>query len=182
MEQSLIELMVQYKNFQREDDFVKILKQFQPLIRKYAKQLYYIELEDSIQELSLSVFEALQNVDYLDNEFACISYLKKAIYHRFCKLYATSEKEQSKRDKSMPYEDLIVSSNDSSMKDRLFLLDLRKLINTMCYPKKDILILLLKGYTDKDIGNKLHCSRQYVNRIKKSIITDTDLLKYHKKN
>lgn len=30
--------------------------------------------------------------------------------------------------------------------------------------------LLLTGYSDKEIGEILHCSKQYVNRIKKKII------------
>ena len=29
--------------------------------------------------------------------------------------------------------------------------------------------LLLAGYSDKEIGEILHCSKQYVNRIKKKI-------------
>ena len=93
MSQSILDLMKHFKIHQDENDFNLILNRFQPLIKKYAKKLYYIEYEDSIQELCLALYEALENVTYLENEYACISYLKNAIYHRFCKLYASSKCE-----------------------------------------------------------------------------------------
>ncbi len=182
MEQSILELIMQYKSLHKEEDFIKILSRFNPLIRKYAKQLYYLEIEDCIQELSLAIYEALQNVENTDNEYACISYIKKAVYHRFCKLYTTSEKEQRKLEKQAPFEDLMLSSNDTSMRDKLFLLDLNKIINSMQHPKKEILQLLINGYTDKDISERLHCSRQYVNRIKKTILNESGLLRNHASN
>lgn len=179
MSQSILDLMKHFKIHQDENDFNLILNRFQPLIKKYAKKLYYIEYEDSIQELCLALYEALENVTYLENEYACISYLKNAIYHRFCKLYASSKCEQEKIENQTPYEDLIISSDDSTMKDTLFLYDLHKKLNTLCYPKKEIVILLLKGYSDKDIGKQLNCSRQYINRIKKTIATNNELLEMH---
>ncbi|SES90744.1 RNA polymerase sigma factor [[Clostridium] polysaccharolyticum] len=172
MEQVLLKHVKHYLTYGDQQDFNAILKYFQPLIRKYAKKLYYLEFEDSTQELSMAIYEALQKMTYLTTEFACISYFQKAVYHRFCKLYAHSAQEQKKLENQVPYEELITASFDSSISDRLFILELKEELHSMCEIKRTILILLLSGYTDKDIGRKLNCSRQYINRIKKSLLPE----------
>lgn len=175
MDQAITTIIEQYLKEKEEKYFVLLLERFHPLVRKYAKKLYYLEYDDSIQELNLAIYEALQKMSYVDNEFACISYIRKAIYHKFCKLYASSEQEQQKLEQQTQYEDLLCSDKSESIQDCTFLHDLRKMLDTLCYPKKQIIYLLLQGYSDKEIGEKLHCSRQYINRVKKSILDASGL-------
>lgn len=176
MDQSISTIIELYLKDYEEHYFALILERFQPLVRKYAKKLYYLEYEDSIQEIHLAIYEALQKMSYVENEFACISYIKKAIYHKFCKLYASSQNEQLKSENQMQYEDLLYSADDDTISDCNFLLDLNQLLDSLCSPKKDIIYLLLHGYSDKEIAKKLNCSRQYINRIKKNILSSSELL------
>lgn len=176
MDNKISELIELYHNTKDEGYFEQILERFQPLVRKYAKKLYYIETEDSIQELNLAIYKAVKSMSYIDNEYACISYLNKIVYHRFCKLYAASSSLQNKQEREVPYDDFTAGLEDSSIKDKLFLLDLHALLDSLEYPKKDILSMILEGYSDKEIGQKLHCSRQYINRIKKTLLSDNGIL------
>ena len=177
MDQSILTLIELYLKEYEEYYFAQILERFQPLVRKYTKKLYYLENDDSIQELNLAIYEALQKMSYIENEFACISYIKKAIYHKFCKLYASSQQEQQKSENQMQYEDLLCAADSDAIDDCTFLLDLQQMLDTLCYPKKQIIYLLLHGYSDKEIGEKLNCSRQYINRIKKNILSSTKSLR-----
>lgn len=176
MEQKISELIRLYQITKKDEYFEQLLDKFHPMIQKYANKLYYLEKDDSVQELSLAMFEAVRNMSYIDNEYSCISYLSKIIYHRFCKLYATSSSVQSKQEQEVPFEDFNTASEDSSIKDKLFLLDIHDLLDSLEYPKKDILWMLLKGYNDKEIGEKLNRSRQYINRIKKTLLSDSGLI------
>lgn len=177
MDQAIATIIKLYLKEKEEQYFVLLLERFHPLVRKYAKKLYYLEYDDSVQELNLAIYEALQKMSYVENEFACISYIKKAIYHKFCKLYASSEQEQQKLELQTQYEDLLCSDKNEPIQDCTFLHDLQKTLDSLCYPKKQILYFLLQGYSDKEIGEKLNCSRQYINRIKKSIFSASRLTK-----
>lgn len=120
MKHKLSDLVKLYQTTNDERYFTQILERFSPLVRKYMKKLYYIEKEDSIQELNLALYEAVRNMSYVDNEYACISYLNKIIYHRFCKLYARSRSEQTKQEREIPYEDFNQDAEDSSSKTNYF--------------------------------------------------------------
>ncbi|MBR3772529.1 MAG: sigma-70 family RNA polymerase sigma factor [Clostridium sp.] len=171
MELTISELIQRYQTTQDDLSFSILLERFKPLIKKYAKRLYYLEFEDSQQELTLAVYEALNNMTNLENEYACISYLTKSIYHRFCKLYSVSAAEQKRKDTQVPYDNLALSSEDIRIKDQLFYYDCKKLLNSVNGSKRSILCMLIKGYSDREIADHLHCSRQYINRIKKSLLT-----------
>lgn len=172
MEQTVRELIYRYQTKQDEQSFTILLERFRPLIRKYANRLYYLDREDSQQELSLAVYEAIMNMTSLENEYACISYLNKSIYHKFCKLYSASAAEQKKNDTQIPYEDLVIPSEDLHIKNRLFFYDCKKLLESVSSSKRAILCLVLKGYSDREIASQLHCSRQYINRMKKTLLID----------
>lgn len=172
MEYTISQLISRYQTQHDEQSFTILLERFRPLIRKYANRLYYLDSEDSQQELSLAVYEAIINMTSWDNEYACISYLNKSIYHKFCKLYSASAAEQKKNDTQVPYEDLLISSEDLQIKNRLFLIDCKKLLESVSSSKRNILCMVMNGYSDREIASKLHCSRQYINRMKKTLLVN----------
>lgn len=94
MEKKISILIQKYLVSRRETDFELILSIFMPLIKKYAKKLYYLDYEDCIQELSLELYLSLDNIKNLNDENSCLSYINKTIIHKFCKLYKLSLKEK----------------------------------------------------------------------------------------
>ena len=139
MELLISDLIHQYQTQHCEESFSLLLARFQPLITKYTRRLYYLDPEDSQQELRLAVYEAINNMTQLDNEYACISYINKSIYHKFCKLYSASVAEQKKNDTQVPYEDLHLSAEDTRMNDQLFFYDFHNLLNQVSGSKRRIL-------------------------------------------
>ena len=59
MEKTISSLVESYVNSKEEHYFEELLDMFRPLITSYARKLYYLEYEDSVQELSIALYEAL---------------------------------------------------------------------------------------------------------------------------
>ena len=100
MEDSVSLLINKFLDTGNEKYFEQLLERFSPLLKAYARKLYYLDYEDSLQELSISLFEAISKMKTIDNEYACISYIKKSIIHKFKNLYHLSvETQQNKSDR-----------------------------------------------------------------------------------
>lgn len=65
MEQTISDMVTNYLIQSDEKNFEELLERFQPLTRKYAKKLYYLEFEDSLQELNLAIYEAVSQLTYI---------------------------------------------------------------------------------------------------------------------
>lgn len=167
-----IGLLIQnYLDTGNEYFFEELVSTFQPLIKSYARKLYYLEYDDSVQELTLAIFEAVRKINSTDDEYSCISYINKSVVHKFCKLYFDSIKEQKIQQNSISID---CNSNSKyayghEIEDCVSLMDLRNHLKTSSPVEREITYLLLMGYSDKEIGFQLGYSRQYVNRIKKKL-------------
>lgn len=164
-------LIQNYLDTGNESYFEELVSTFQPLIKSYARKLYYLEYDDSVQELTLSLFEAVRKMKSTDDEYACISYINKSVVHKFCKLYYESMKEQK-----IQQNNISIDCNPNSdyaygheIEDCASFMDLCNRLKAISPVERKITCLLLEGYSDKEIGDQLGYSRQYVNRIKKKI-------------
>lgn len=168
-------LVRKYKETKEDHYFTELLKEMYPLINRYARNLYYLEYEDSVQELELAMFEAIIKMKNTDNDYACLSYIHTTVKHKFCKLYALScckcrEYKQQYEISNEVDED---TSSQTATKDIDFLLDLQKELSLKPKKQRVIIQLLMEGYHDSEISRYLGVTRQYVNRIKKNIINFT---------
>ena len=114
--------------------------------------MYDLEYEDSFQELTLTLYEAIIHIKQIKNEYSCLLYIKKSILHKFYSLYDKSKKlqhEKSKIDNIYFFNPL-----ESQIENCLFQID-------------------MLGYTDTEIAVELGYSRQYINKIKRCIFYDT---------
>ena len=155
-----------------EEYFEQLLEQFLPLLKAYARKLYYLDYEDSFQELSISLFEAIRSLKTVDNEYACISYIKKSIIHKFTKLYHLSVEAQQRQADcvSLDCNSNIVLSHEQETEDCVTRTDLINRLKEITPIEKNIIILIMEGYSDEEIGKKLGYTRQYINRKKKKIL------------
>lgn len=171
MEGTVSALIKEYLATENEIYFKELLDRFSPLIKSYAKKLYSLEYEDSIQELSIALYEAVQKIQTTNNEYACISYIKKSVIHRFTKLYHESVQIQNEQNNT----ELLYDEKDqqhpyrSEADDCITKIDLENLLKVRSLNEKKMIYLLLQGYSDAEIAHELGYSRQYVNRLKKRI-------------
>lgn len=172
MEKSVSILISDFLNTGNEEYFEQLLEQFSPLLKAYARKLYYLDYEDSLQELSISLFEAITKMKTTDNEYACISYIKKSIIHKFTKLYHLSVEVQHKQVDciSLDYNSNMLLPQEYEAENCISYTDLTNFLRTKTPAERNIIFLITQGYSDEEIGRKLGCTRQYINRKKKAIL------------
>lgn len=145
-----------------------LLDMLEPLILKYSKKLYLLEVDDSKQELRLSIIEAVHKISRCETDGECLKFLKNAVLYKYTYL---CKKSIIQKDKETSYVTHFSTSNPpSAYEDIDSLCDL--IIQKHSLPPKQQLIFeyLISGYSDSEISAKMGLSRQYVNRIKKHFI------------
>lgn len=173
MENTISALVKKYLNTRNEKYFEELLERFSPLINAYARKLYYLEYEDSLQELRLALYEAVRKIPSADDEHGCISYIHKSIVNRFTKLYHESVEIQNKQVNSIPLDDFDCHGHlhNYETDNCISKVDLENALQSKLPIERQILSMLIRGYSDKEIAGYLGFTRQYINRIKKRILT-----------
>lgn len=172
MENTISLLIHQYLETGNEQYFEELVNRFQPLLKTYANKLYYLEKEDCLQDLTLALYEAILKMSNTENEYACISYIKKAVVHKFCKLYYASVEAQ-KSQENMVYPEFYQNQDlrsEQDVENCIYRIDLDNYLKSKKILERSIISLILDGYNDEEIGQKLGYTRQYINRIKKQVL------------
>lgn len=171
MERTISSLVESYANSKEEHYFEELLDMFRPLITSYARKLYYLEYEDSIQELSIALYEALLTMKDFSNEYACISYIQRSVINRFTKLYCKSkETQQSQSICTTIDENKDLESNNLKADDCISKIDLENFLKGKSCLEQTIISLVFQGYSDKEIGTITGYTPQYINRLKSRIL------------
>lgn len=69
------------------DEFLNILKLFEPAINKYTNKMYLDDKEDVHSELVLALLEATLKINYCNEEGQCIVFLSNALKFKFYEIY-----------------------------------------------------------------------------------------------
>lgn len=171
MENTISSLVKNYLLTKENIYFEGLLDKFKPLITSYARKLYYLEYEDSVQELSIALYEAIFTIKDSSNEYACISYIQKSIINRFTKLYHKSKEVQKLQSINLAIdENKDLESSYQKTDDCIFKTDLESLLKKRTVLEQKIIYMISQGYTDEEIGRSLGYTRQYINRLKKKIL------------
>lgn len=171
--------MIEIRNALREydngngDAAYQVIEKMMPLIKKLASQIHFMEKDDSIQELSISIIQVLSKTNRNSSEEECISFFKKVLENHYKKL---CKKNLSNKIQQVELDD---NNRDFFAEDfcsNIFYLDVYLYIKKMPANKKkerEILkLFLFEGMSDENIGKKMHISRQYVHRIRKKLLQD----------
>ena len=153
-----------------EESLMQVIIKMKPLINAYAKKMFFMDLSDAEQEMTLAVIEAVRGVPICEKDGQCLSYIKNAVYFRFSYLCKQNRKIEILE---APYENAEDAGEICIEKyeEVEILYDLEKL--PISKKQKDILTYIYLGYSDREIAEKMSLSRQYVNRIKKEILIAT---------
>ena len=147
----------------------EICRRMSPLLKKYAARLYCMEYDDAMQELYIALLETFPYLDPAKTEAECLNYIQTTVHNRYrflCRGCLSVPQSES-------IEDSIDTLSAPSPFDESYY-DICNYIKTL--PEKgmrrQIMSLFFFQYkTDSEIAEILHVSRQYVNRIKKQMIT-----------
>lgn len=158
-----------FKEFHNQDALETIMLKMQPLIRKYIRKLYFIEKDDANQELNLALIESVFKISEYDNEAMCLSYLQKTIYNKYCFLCSQHIKSSHVFNEFKEISDEVPYIEQYNIIELSY--DLHRLLEHKNNKQKYIIHCILNEFSDNEIALRLGVSRQYINRVKKKILS-----------
>ena len=160
MTETTIDKVRAYKNGDKSA-IEALLKQYEPLIKSYARNFGTREMEDAEQELRIALYSAVVN------------YLVKAVKSRFIYLYGKHRKRIESETAIL--EDMDFEVHENAYEDMIFYTDMSEYSKKLPEQQRVILQGILTGKDDKEIAAELNVSRQYVNRIKKKMLSGENI-------
>lgn len=160
MTETTIDKVRAYKNGDKSA-IEALLKQYEPLIKSYARNFGTREMEDAEQ------------IDQVDMEAKVVNYLVKAVKSRFIYLYGKHRKRIESETAIL--EDMDFEVHENAYDDMIFYTDMSEYSKKLPEQQRVILQGILTGKDDKEIAAELNVSRQYVNRIKKKMLSGENI-------
>ena len=151
----------------------QLLEQFEPLIKSQARDFGANEKEDAAQELRIALFQAVQQIEYFDSEAQVNSYIIKSVKSK--KIYLYRKHKKKCEYETAILEDMEFKVRDNAYEDAVFYTDLVRHIEKMPKKYRNILTQILEGKNDSEIADNMNLSRQYVNRIKKKMLSEENI-------
>lgn len=147
------------------DEFLNILKLFEPAINKYTNKMYLDDKEDVHSELVLGLLEATLKINYCNEEGQCIVFLSNALKFKFYEIYKKSISKNSSEYYFDNFNSLII--DEYEFEKVLLKLFFEEYIRSQGTNFKDIIyMILIENKTDKEISTIKGVSRQYVNKLR----------------
>ena len=145
------------------DSLLELINRFDPLIKKYS---YFLGTEDSKQELTLEFIRVVKNINLnnlkIKTDAALTSYIRKSIKNKYIQL---SIAQNLKENKETVFEYEKVNNSYKSNDDLIAIVN--SLIDTLTDLEKEVIILrYYKEFSDIEISQFFHISRQAVNQNK----------------
>lgn len=145
---------------------MQVLEKMTPLVKSYAKKIFFIERSDAEQELYLAIIESIKMMPKCETDGQCLTYINNAVKFKFAALCKKNIKREQVED--LYKKDLDEEAYFDKYEEVEILCDLQRKANFMGKKEQEILKYLIEGYSDSEIGKKMGMSRQYINRIKKN--------------
>jgi len=160
---TLFELVKTIQTKGNENAMLKLIKEFQPLIKKYS---YLVDYEDSESELTLTFIETLYKIPINNPKFKqdkyIISYINKSIRNKY--IYLSKNRNKIYYYESPINLDITQTPYQTNIGNKLFINDL---LLTLTKREREIINLkYFKEYSDIEISKKFGISRQAVNKTK----------------
>ena len=157
-----------------EKKLALVLERMEPLIRNRARKLYMEDPDDMRSELCIAIWIAIGKMDYFDDDGQVTRYLTRAVNNRYLELCRTSRKLH---DNEMAFDTDIegpimcdAGKPDERLDEFLLRHDLYRMLNTCTGIKRRIVgMIVSEDKSDSEIAGELAVSRQYVNRVRRSI-------------
>ena len=112
------------------------------------------------------------NITYYENDGQVVRYLSIALRNRYLELYKSSRKQHDCESVIEEDEELLEKTVycKNEFVDVIFYEDASKIIHTYTGIKQDIAyLIIMENLSDLEIAEKLKLSRQYINRIRRTL-------------
>lgn len=152
-----------------------IWRQMHPLIKKYTGRTHFMEYADACQEYSLTLIEAVQKIKSYDTDRLFLAYAVKCIKNKFCTLYKEHCAEvPTESDTEILLEKNSNAYTEEGYRDIVLAIDLNAFIRGINSGKKQKIAILFLVFqkSDSEIASMLGVSRQYVNRVRRELLTE----------
>lgn len=171
METRLLTTLTSLAKSGDKDAQMELIRRFLPLMKKYVRKCHTMEPEDTLQEFTLSLLNAVHEMKYITNEASTVLFFKQTIinhYKYLCKKsFLLSQREDIKDDTFF----ILLKDPGTPYADTDFRLSMNEYIKVLPEMQGKILKCILDGTeSDIEIAQQLHVSRQYINRIKKTLL------------
>lgn len=146
-----------------------------PLIKKYAGRTHFMEYADACQEYLLTLIEAVQKIKSYDTDRLFLAYAVKCIKNKFCTLYKEHCAEvPTESDTEILLEKNSNAYTEEGYRDIVLAIDLNAFIRGINSGKKQKIAILFLVFqkSDSEIASMLGVSRQYVNRVRRELLTE----------
>lgn len=159
-----------------EDAILYLLQKFKSLILKYA---YLLDYEDAKSELELFFLELilkmpLKNFRGKDSNFRILAYIKQSIHRQYIYLSKQKSKYQIH---NLFLEELPAKELSDSTESTIVI---REFVQQQSPINRKIILYRYLGYSNAEIGNRFHLSRQSINRHLQKI--KADFINWQKRN
>ena len=157
----------------------ELINKFSPLIRHFASRLPY-DRQDATQDMVLSFLQIIHAIQldelYEQNDLVLLAYLKKAMSNHYINLLGKYSKTSNQL-LSLEDQDIqIAIENDFEME-----MEIRRLTEHLSEIQRQVISLKYwYGYSEVDIAQMLHITRQAVNRTKNRAINELRKLYFSK--
>lgn len=149
----------------------KIIEAMDPLIRATARRIYCMEYEDACQELRLALVQALPHLNREFEEGACVSYLQTVVrnqYNKICHRSLSRPLEKSLDDDMETIKEGSISADETFCEFKIYI----ESFPQNSKERKILTLFFYDGMNDTEIAQRVHLSRQYVNRLKKKLVRE----------
>ena len=157
----------------------ELINKFSPLIWHFASRLPY-DRQDATQDMVLSFLQIIHAIQldelYEQNDLVLLAYLKKAMSNHYINLLGKYSKTSNQL-LSLEDQDIqIAIENDFEME-----IEIRRLTEHLSEIQRQVISLKYwYGYSEVDIAQMLHITRQAVNRTKNRAINELRKLYFSK--
>ncbi|HKM35261.1 MAG TPA: sigma-70 family RNA polymerase sigma factor [Lachnospiraceae bacterium] len=149
----------------------KILIKMQPLVKKYVRKLFFMEKDDAFQELNLALIEAVYHLKSYKNDAMCLKYLQISVINRYNHLCKVNINLCNNNDQFENISEVIPLTEKYN--DIEFYIDMNEFLKDKNDRQRNIINYILHDFSDREIALKMGISRQFVNREKKRLFTNT---------
>lgn len=154
----------------KKEEFILLLDEFEPLIKKYIKCLYKDECEDARSELICALWEAVVKITYFEQDGQVINYLCSALRNRYLELYRSSCKQHNHEVNLEETQAEQIAFIKNEFDDAAMLHDIDRFLEKFTGNKRKIYNAIMTDHlSDTEIAAKYHISRQYTNRVRKEL-------------
>ena len=86
------DLVIQAKNDSKY--MQSLLCIMEPLVKSYAKKIFFLDWDDATQELNLAIIEAVKTIATCEDDYQCLKFITNSVKYKFAHLCKRNLKKE----------------------------------------------------------------------------------------